>query len=225
MMLMLSKRVGETDQFMRARDGIERNTYIGNNIQGKTVGIIGLGHVGRRVAELCGSLFGMRVLAYDPYLVDSDFEARGARKTSWDDLLAGSDFVTVHCPRTEETMNFLNAASFDLMKPGAIFINTARGGIHDEAALYAALHRGHLGAAGLDVWAVEPPASDHPLLSLPNVLASPHTAGVTHESRHQVASYAGEQLLEVFAGRRPPRLLNPEVWPVFQERYKTLFGT
>ncbi|MDP6872734.1 MAG: hydroxyacid dehydrogenase [Alphaproteobacteria bacterium] len=225
MMLMLSKRVGETDQFMRARDGIERNTYIGNNIQGKTVGIIGLGHVGRRVAELCGSLFGMRVLAYDPYLEDNDFEARGARKTSWDDLLAGSDFVTVHCPRTEETMNFLNAASFDLMKPGAIFINTARGGIHDEAALYAALHRGHLGAAGLDVWAVEPPASDHPLLSLPNVLASPHTAGVTHESRHQVASYAGEQLLEVFAGRRPPRLLNPEVWPVFQERYKTLFGT
>ncbi len=223
MMLSLSKRVGETDQYMRARDGIERNTYIGNNIHGKTLGIIGLGHVGRRMAELCSGLFKMRVLAYDPYLEDSDFQERGAAKASWDELLAGSDFVTVHCPRTDETMNFLNAKSFDQMKPGAIFINTARGGIHDEEALYAALHSGHLGAAGLDVWAVEPPASDHPLLSLTNVLASPHTAGVTHESRHQVATYAGEQLLEIFAGRRPPRLLNPEVWPVFQEKYKTLF--
>jgi D-3-phosphoglycerate dehydrogenase len=121
-------------------------------------------------------------------------------------------------------MNFLDATAFAKMKTGAIFINTARGGIHDEGALHAALSSGHLAAAGLDVWAVEPPSKDHPLLSLPNVLASPHTAGVTHESRHMVASYAGEQLLEIFAGRRPPRLLNPEVWPVFQKRYKALFG-
>lgn len=224
MMLALSKRLGETDQFMRGQDGIERNTYMGRNIQGKTLGIIGLGHVGRRMAELCGTLFGMRVLAYDPYLAEDDFVERGAMATAFAGLLANSDFVTVHCPRTAETENMLDARAFDQMKPGAIFINTARGGIHDEAALFAALHRGHLGAAGLDVWAVEPPAKDHPLLSLPNVLASPHTAGVTHESRHQVASYAGEQLLDIFAGRRPPRLLNPEIWPVFQERYRALFG-
>ena len=224
MMLMLSKRVGETDQFMRARDGIGRNEFIGHNIQGKTVGIIGLGHVGRRTAELCGTLFGMTVLAYDPYLEDSDFVERGATSASWDELLANSDFVSVHCPLDKDTLNFLDAAAFAKMKPGAIFINTARGGIHDEAALFAALDCGHLGAAGIDVWAVEPPAKDHPLLSLPNVLASPHTAGVTHESRHMVASYAGEQLLEIFAGHRPPRLINPDVWPVFQERYKALFG-
>ncbi len=223
MMLMLSKRVGETDQFMRARNGIGRNDFIGHNIQGKTLGIIGLGHVGRRVAELCGGLFAMRVLAYDPYLEDSDFAERGATRATWEELLSQSDFVSVHCPRTAETLNFLDDGAFALMKPGATFINTARGGIHDEAALYDALDSGHLRAAGLDVWAVEPPAKDHPLLSLANVLASPHTAGVTHESRHQVASYAGEQLLEIFAGRRPPRLLNPEIWPVFQERYKALF--
>jgi len=224
LMLALSKRVGETDQFMRAQDGIARNTYMGRNIQGKTLGIIGLGHIGRRMAELCGSLFGMRVLAYDPYLEDSDFVERGAVSASFEDVLANADFVTVHCPRTAETINLLDACAFGLMKPGAIFINTARGGIHDEAALFAALQSGHLSAAGLDVWAVEPPPRDHPLLSLSNVLASPHTAGVTHESRHQVASYAGEQLLEIFAGRRPPRLLNPEIWPVFQERYRALFG-
>lgn len=224
MMLSLSKRVGETDQFMRGQDGIERNTYMGRNIQGKTLGIIGLGHVGRRMAELCGTLFGMRILAYDPYLQDSDFAERGAVSTSFEDVLANADFVTVHCPRTAETENLLDARAFDRMKPGAIFINTARGGIHDEAALFAALQGGHLGAAGLDVWAVEPPPKSHPLLRLSNVLASPHTAGVTHESRHQVASYAGEQLLEIFAGRRPPRLLNPEIWSVFQERYQVLFG-
>ena len=224
MMLMLSKRVGETDQYMRAKDGIARNDFIGHNIQGKTIGIIGLGHVGRRTAELCGKLFGMRVLAYDPYLEDGDFAERGAVSASWDDLLGAADFVSVHCPRNDETMNFLDAAAFNKMKPGAIFINTARGGIHDEGALHAALISGHLGAAGLDVWAVEPPSKDHPLLSLPNVMASPHTAGVPHESRHMVASYAGEQLLEIFAGRRPPRLLNPDVWPVFQERYKGIFG-
>ena len=224
LMLALSKRIGETNQFMRARDGIERNSYMGRNIQGKTIGIIGLGHIGRRMAELCGTLFAMRVLAYDPYLADSDFAERGAHSTSFEDLLANADFVTVHCPRTAETVNLLDARAFERMKPGAIFINTARGGIHDEAALYAALQGGHLGAAGLDVWAVEPPPKSHPLLSLPNVMASPHTAGVTHEARRRVASYAGEQLLDIFAGRRPPRLLNPEIWPVFQERYKSLFG-
>ncbi|HJM90810.1 MAG: hydroxyacid dehydrogenase [Alphaproteobacteria bacterium] len=224
LMLSLSKRVGETDQFMRAQDGIDRTSFMGHNIQGKTLGIIGLGHVGRRVAELCGTLFSMRVLAYDPYLEDSVFEARGAIKSSWGDLLSAADFITVHCPRTAETEDFLNADSFALMKPGAIFINTARGGIHDEAALFAALDSGHLAAAGLDVWAVEPPAADHPLLRLSNVLASPHTAGVTYESRHKMGTYAGEQLLEIFAGRRPPRLLNPEVWPVFEDRFKALFG-
>lgn len=223
-MLGLSKRIGETDQFMRAKDGIGRNDFIGSNIQGKTVGIIGLGHVGRRMAELCGTLFGMRVLAYDPYIEGRDFDERKATSMPLDELLAASDFVTVHCPRNAETLNFLDAAIFAKMKPGAFFINTARGGIHDEEALFAALDSGHLGGAGIDVWAVEPPSKDHPLLSLSNVLASPHTAGVSHESRHMVATYAGEQLLDIFAGRRPPRLLNPEVWPIFQERYKALFG-
>jgi len=155
-----------------------------------------------------------------PTLEDSDYFERGAVPASFDDVLANADFVTVHCPRTVETINLFDARAFEKMKPGAIFINTARGGIHDEAALQS----GHLGAVGLDIWAVEPPPKTHSLLSLPNVMASLHTAGVTHESRHQVATYAGEQLLDISAGRRPPRLLNPETWPVFQERYKALFG-
>ena len=224
LMLSLSKRVGETDHAMRQQNGVSRQDFIGNNIQGKTIGIIGLGHIGRRLAELCAGLFGMEILAYDPYLAKSDFMERGATAAAFEDLLARSDFVTVHCPRTGETENMLDAGAFNLMKPGAIFINTARGGIHDEAALFAALQNGHLSAAGLDVWSVEPPPKDHPLLSLSNVLASPHTAGVTHESRYQIATFAGEQLLDIFAGRRPPRLLNPEIWPVFQQRYQAVFG-
>ncbi|MDP6342478.1 MAG: hydroxyacid dehydrogenase [Alphaproteobacteria bacterium] len=224
MMLTLAKRIGESDRAIRARAGVERQDFIGHNIEGKTVGIVGLGNIGRRVAELCGSLFKMRVIAHDPYISDRDFAERGASRVPFEELLAAADFVTVHCPRTEETENMLDAEAFGRMKSGAVFINTARGGIHDEAALFAGLDSGHLYGAGVDVWAVEPPAPDHPLLSLDNVLASPHTAGISHESRYRIAQFAGEQLLDIFAGRRPPRLINPEVWPIFVERYEATFG-
>jgi D-3-phosphoglycerate dehydrogenase len=106
------------------------------------------------------------------------------------------------------------------MQKGAWFISTARGGIHDEQALHAALSSGHLAGAGLDVWTEEPTPADHPLLSLPNVIASPHTAGVTFEARHRVAQMAAEQLVAIFEGGRPERLVNPEGWPGFLERFR-----
>ncbi len=111
-----------------------------------------------------------------------------------------------------------------MMKSGAILITTARGGIHDEIALTAALESGHLGGAGLDVWDTEPPPIDHPLLGRDNVVATYHTAGVTQEARRRMARIASDQLIKVLRGERPSRLINPEVWPRYCERYARILG-
>jgi len=110
------------------------------------------------------------------------------------------------------------------MRKGAIFITTARGGIHDEAALAQALQSGHLAGAGLDVWDQEPPPLDHPLLAMDNVFATFHIGGVTHEGRRNVATIGAEQIVSLLAGERPPRLINPEVWPEFEKRRKRILG-
>ena len=224
MMLLLSKRVIQADRHMRREAGINRLAYTGNDIYGKTIGIIGLGNTGSRLAELCGGPFAMRVLACDPYLSAEQITARGAEKTGLDALLQQADFVSVHCPRTRETLGMIGTREFGLMQPTAWFITTARGGIHDEAALEAALARGAIAGAGLDVWAAEPPSPAHPLLRFNNVIASPHTAGVTVKSRALTARIAAEQLLDVLDGRRPQRLLNPEAWPAYSERFSRIFG-
>jgi D-3-phosphoglycerate dehydrogenase len=118
----------------------------------------------------------------------------------------------------------MNAAAFGRMKKGAVFVTTARGGIHDEEALLAALASGHLRGAGLDVWEKEPPALEHPLLKQPNVVATYHTAGVTREARRNIATFAAEQIVGILKGGRPPRLINPEVWPVYAKRFKAIMG-
>ena len=165
MLLTLSKRIIETDRVMRREDGMNRNTYIGNEAHGKTIGIVGLGNVGSRVAELCRGLFAMPVLAYDPYLSAEEVARRGARKVELDTLMAEADFVSVNCPLTEETRGMIGAKQFARMKPTAFFINTARGFIHDEKALEELLKAKKIAGAGLDVWDKEPPPTNHPLLS------------------------------------------------------------
>lgn len=224
LMLALSKRIGETDRFMRAHPGISRTAFMGHDILGRTVGIVGLGNVGARVAELCRGLFRMRVLAYDPYLTEAEITARGAEKVTLDTLLRESHFVSINCPRNRETLGMIGAAQYALMRPDAYFITTARGGIHDEAALAEALADRRIAGAGLDVWAKEPPEPDHPLLQFDNVLVSPHTAGVTHESRREMGRYAAEQMLAVLDGKRPPRLINPEVWDAYRDRFARIRG-
>jgi len=224
MMLTLSKRITETDREMRRADNIAREQFMGNNIQFKTIGLIGLGHVGTRVAELCDGLFSMEVLSYDPYLSTEECQARGATKVCFEEILERSDYVSIHCPRTAASLNMMNAGAFARMKPGAYFITTARGGIHDEAALTDALRRGHIAGAGLDVWAEEPPSPNHPLLAFDNVLASPHTAGVSHESRENVGRIAADQIAMVCNGKRPPRLLNPDAFDRFADRWEARFG-
>ena len=223
MVLALAKRIVETDHAMRREAIPDRNAFMGRNAGGKTIGVIGLGHIGRRVAELCRGL-SMRVLAYDPYVPAAEMEARGAEKVELDELLRRADFVSVNCPLTPETRGMIGAREYALMQPHACFITTARGHIHDEEALAEALRERRIAGAGLDVWAKEPPPPDHPLLRLDNVLASPHTAGVTAEARRNMGRIAAEQILQALDGARPPRVVNPEVWPHYAERFERILG-
>ncbi|MBN8958364.1 MAG: hydroxyacid dehydrogenase [Rhizobiales bacterium] len=224
MLLCLSKRIIETDRYMRRQSGIARNTFMCTEALGKTLGIVGLGNVGRRLAELCRGLLKMRVLAYDPYLSAEEIKARGAEKVELDDLMRQSDYVSINCPLSDETRGMIGARQFGLMKPTAFFATTARGFIHDEQALTEALKAKKLAGAGLDVWAKEPPPHDHPLMGFDNVLVSPHTAGVTTEARIRMGTIAAEQILDVLDGKRPPRLVNPEVWPAYVKRFERVLG-
>lgn len=217
LMLGISRRMVESDRRMRREIGFSREDVMGHEIRGKTLGLIGMGHIGTRVARLAQA-FGMTVIASDPLLSAEEIAQRGARSVSLAELLAQSDVVSLHCPRDATTLKMMNATTFAQMKKGALFINTARGGIHDEVALTQALASGHLAGAGLDVWDQEPPPLDHPLLAMDNVYATFHTAGVTHEARRNVASIGADQIIQLLAGERPPRLVNPQVWPAFEKR-------
>jgi D-3-phosphoglycerate dehydrogenase len=225
MMIALSKKFAITDKKMRREAGVDRYSHSGNDIYGKTVGIVGLGYIGRRTAELCRGLFKMRVLAYDPYLSAEEVARRHAVKVELDELLQSSDFVTLHCPRNDETFGMFGRELFERMKPTAHFLNTARGGIHKEDDLAEALRERRIAGAGIDVWLKEPPPPDHPLLAFDNVVASPHTAGVTAEAMHNMAAGAAEQWMTIFDAGVPPRLINPEAWPRYRERFSELLGT
>lgn len=224
MMLALSKRMAVADKVLRRGGAVDRYALQGNDIQGKVLGIVGLGLIGRRLADLCSKAFGMRVLACDPYLDAAAISVRGAEKVTLDTLLAQSDFVSVHCPRNAETLDLFGAAEFARMKRTAYFINTARGGIHDEAALAEALDGGRIAGAGIDVFLTEPPSAAHPLLRFDNVIASPHTAGITAEALRQMSAMAAQQWIGLLAGRVPPRLVNPEAWPLYARRFEQLMG-
>jgi D-3-phosphoglycerate dehydrogenase / 2-oxoglutarate reductase len=224
MLLTLSKRIIEADRTLRRERDVNRNALIGTEAQGRTIGIVGIGNVGRRIAELCRGLLGMNVLAYDPYLSKSEIAERGAQKVELDELLRRSDYVSINCPLTKESRGMIGAKQFSLMQPHAYFITTARGFIHDEDALLDALRAKKIAGAGLDVWSKEPPPPEHPLLQFDNVLASPHTAGVTREARENMGRIAAEQILGALDGKRPPRIINPEVWPHYSERFARTFG-
>lgn len=223
-MLALSKRIAVADKGMRRPGMVDRFSVTGNDIYGKTIGIVGIGQIGTRTAELCRTLMKMKILAYDPYLTAGEIAKRGGIKVEFAELLRDSDFVSVHCPRNAETMNMFDTSAFTAMKPTAYFINTARGGIHDEGALADALQRKLIAGAGVDVFLKEPPLPSHPLLAFDNVIASPHIAGITVEALHEMAKSAADQWLTIFDGKVPPRLVNPEAWPLYQQRFSELLG-
>lgn len=194
-----------------ARDGKEPTRAMhGLELRGKTLGLVGLGRIGRITAELARA-FGMRVLAYDPYITASDV----AEMTSLDDVLRSSDFVSLHPVLTPETFHLINAERLALMKPTAYLINTSRGGVIDEGALIHALQAGRLAGAGLDVFEQEPPARDNPLLAMDNVIGTPHGLSHADESMRRCAQMTEANVFALLDGQRPPYLVNKTVqWRV-----------
>jgi D-3-phosphoglycerate dehydrogenase / 2-oxoglutarate reductase len=224
MLLALVKRVIECDRALRAGTLVDRGDFTGREAHGKCIGIVGIGNVGRRVAELCGGLLRMEAIAYDPYVDAEETRRRGARKVELDELLRSADFVSINCPLTEETRGMIGARQYALMKPTAYFITTARGLIHDEAALEAALRENKIAGAGLDVWGKEPPPAAHPLLQFDNVIVTAHTAGVTREARANMGRIAAEQMLDALDGKAVMRIVNPQVWADYAKRFERAFG-
>jgi D-3-phosphoglycerate dehydrogenase / 2-oxoglutarate reductase len=224
LMLAVSKKIMETDRAVRQANTIDRFRYIGTELLGKTIGIIGLGNIGSRVAEICKTAFRMTVLAYDPYLSKEKMALRHAEKVELRELLERADYVTMHCPRSEETFGMIGYDELCLMKPTAFFINTSRGGTYKESDLARALSERKLAGAGIDVFLEEPPAADHPLMAFDNVILTPHNAGSTREAHANVAIYASEQWLDIFDGKTPPRLINRAAWPKYSERFQKILG-
>ena len=205
LMLSVSRRIGELNLRLRKEESAQlfgMGRYMGNTLQGRTLGIIGCGRIGKRVAGIAKAL-GMRVIACSRREVPEEV----ADNVPLPVLLAESDVVSLHCPLTEETRGLLDAAAFAAMKPGAMLINTARGGIVDHDALTAALRSGHLAGAGLDVYPEEPSIPEA-LLAMDNVVCTPHVGANTAQTRADMASACARQILDVFAGRRPEHIVN-----------------
>ncbi|MDP8923750.1 MAG: phosphoglycerate dehydrogenase [Chloroflexota bacterium] len=208
MMLGLGHLLVENDREVRSGTWGRR---VGTDLWRKTVGIVGLGRIGKGVAQRVSG-FETRILAFEPYTVDQEFCGKyGVRCVSLEELLRESDYVTLHLPASAETRHFMNAERFALMKPTAYIVNTARGSLIDEDALYVALTGGRLAGAGLDVRESEPP-KDSRFNDLPNVILTSHIAGVTHETVAAMAHMAVDSVLAATKGGRPAGLLNPETW-------------
>ncbi len=187
--------------------------YQGMEVFGQTLGLIGLGRIGSRVARLAVAL-GMRVVAFDPYIAEERVVELGIERADRiEAVLARSDVVSVHAPLTEETRHLMNVNRFAQMKQGAFFVNVSRGGLVDEQALHAALERGSLAGAALDVFDPEPPSLDNPLLHRDDVIVTPHIAGVSVASRERMWRMAVTMALQVWNSEKPDHIVNPEVLP------------
>ena len=188
-MFMLARNLYTATSTMKAEKW-EKKAFEGDEIGGKTLGLIGIGNIGREVAVRANAL-GMTVIAYDPYVKD----AEGVKLVTLDSLLARSDYISLHLPKTKESEDMIGKAQFEKMKAGVRIVNCARGGILNEAALYEALNSGKVAGAALDVYAEEPPM-DWKLVKLDNVICSPHIGAATKEAQGRVGAEVAEKLIE-----------------------------
>jgi D-3-phosphoglycerate dehydrogenase / 2-oxoglutarate reductase len=195
MLMALARHIPAADASLR-QGKWERNKFVGSQLAGKTLGIVGLGRIGREVARRAAGL-DMKVLGYDPFMAPDKAAQLGIESVAeLDQLLPRCDFLTVHTPLTDETRDLLDVRRLALLPRGARVLNCARGGIINEQALAEALRSGHLAGAALDVFVQEPPAGDHPLVKLPNVVATPHLGASTVEAQESVAREAAQLLVD-----------------------------
>ena len=218
LMLMLStaRRVSQLDRGVRSGDFSLRNRAecMGYELEGKSLGVVGFGRIGRRVAAMCRDALHMKVFVYDPGLDAAEVSAWGAvPKPTLNGLAQEVDVLSVHTPLTQATRGLISSRVIGAMKAGAMLINTSRGPVVDEAALSKALAEGHLAGAGLDVYDPQPPAEDNPLLHFDHVVLTPHVGSFTHEGRRRMGAMVVDGVLSVLQGRRPKYLANPQVWP------------
>jgi glyoxylate reductase len=212
LLMATARRVVEADNFTRTGrfHGWAIDMMLGQDVFGATLGIVGIGRIGRGVAHRAKG-FNMRVLYYDPQPLPPDAEEQlNVQRASLDRLIAESDFISVHVPLTQDTMHLISTPQFNAMKRNAILVNTSRGPVVDEAALVEALTAKKLAGAGLDVYEREPAV--HPgLIPMPNVILAPHIASATVRTRSEMSAMAARNMATAVRGGRPPNLLNPEV--------------
>lgn len=207
MILVLARRLFEVSHATRGGDFGIRSRLLGGDVEGRMLGIVGLGRIGRSVAQKAHAGLGMRITAYDQYVPADQFPEYISRAPDLSTVLRDADVVTIHTPATAETRRLIRASELSRMKRGATLINCARGGIVEEAALISALRSGHLSGAAVDVFEQEPPAKDNPLLNMDNVVVTPHNAGGTVESNNRIATQAAMDIDAVLRGGRPR-------WPI-----------
>jgi D-3-phosphoglycerate dehydrogenase len=220
-MLALARRIPQAQKAManmpKGDIGIfsvllKQYNLTGIDLEGKSLGIVGTGRIGSTVGRKCIAAFDMKVKAYDPYVSSEVMETFGVKKVErLEDMLPEIDFLTIHCPLTQETKGMVGKKELARMKKGAYVVNAARGGIVNEKALLEALNSGHIAGAALDAWEVEPPDPKDPLLNHPNVIGTPHYGATTQESLYRVGIAAVEEVIRVLRGDPPQHPVNPEV--------------
>ncbi|MEA2463454.1 MAG: D-3-phosphoglycerate dehydrogenase / 2-oxoglutarate reductase [Acidobacteriota bacterium] len=198
MLLALCRNIPEAHASVK-RGEWTRSKFLGTELDGKTLGIVGLGRIGSRVTIRARG-FGMRVIAFDPYIAETAYDKVGAVKVTFDQLLQQADIITVHTPSTDETRGMIGPRELEKMKDGVIVLNIARGGIYDEQALADALNSGKVAGAAIDVYVEEPPGKDHPLLNAKNIILSPHIGANTIEAQDRVAVQTSEMVIEALRG-------------------------
>ena len=212
LMLALARNVVPASVALRDGRFAERSRFIGVELAGRTLGVVGLGRIGSRVAEIAAAGLAMKVCGYDPYVAPSAYAGPAERVTSLDELLGMADFLTFHVALSAETRHLLDDRRIAKLKPDCRVLNTSRGAVIDERALIRALEEGRIAAAALDVFEEEPIAADHPLCRAPNMLLTPHIASSSRESMDRMATDCAQGVLDVLQGRRPADVVNPEHW-------------
>lgn len=209
LILACAKRLPVVDQWVRKGEWNKRLNNVGRDVEGQTLLIIGLGRIGRQLARMANAI-DMNVLVHDPFLQDqSTVPENYVLYHDLHEALAAADYVSIHTPLTPDTRNLIDETAFSVMKPGACLVDCARGHIVDEAALVHALDQGHLAFAGMDVFAEEPPAPDHPLLTHERVILSPHSGALTEEGAMRMSTYTARNVIDgLFGTLRPEVILN-----------------